>query len=158
MDIEAKKKQIKNKLTESRENLLKAIKYLKNTNLTKKVSSQQEAWSVLEVVCHLDISERGMTTLIQQIQNNQEGVPADFDLNRYNKRSVSKISNKSLNELLSEMQTNRENLFKVIDDLKEEDWGKKGRHGSLRILSIEEILNTISDHEHDHLEKIKTVL
>lgn len=158
MDNAAKKKQIQEKLTQTREELLSTIQLCNNVNLTKKISSHQDAWSVIEVIYHLDISERGMTTLIQQILNGQEGVPADFDLNRYNKRSVAKILNKPLMDVLAEMQINRENLFTIINNLNEEDWTKKGRHASLRILSVEEILNLIAEHEHDHLQKIKAVI
>jgi hypothetical protein len=55
----------------------------------------------------------------------------------------------------NELQLNRNDLFITIDNLKPEDWQKKGRHASLRILTIEEIITLIADHEKDHLKKIQ---
>ena len=158
MTNEAKKSNLASKLEDARRNLLTITKTLSESNLQKKYATDEGTWTILDVIRHLSISEKGMTTLVQQIQRGEEGVPADFDLKRYNKRSVEKIADKNLPQILSEMETNRQNLFTVMKSMNDFDWGKKGRHASLRILTIEEVLNTIADHEANHLKKIKEKL
>ncbi|HEX6383582.1 MAG TPA: DinB family protein [Anaerolineae bacterium] len=61
-------------------------------------------------------------------------------------------------ELLAEMEENRERLFQFIDSLEPEDWNKKGRHASLRTMTIEEIARLIADHERRHTTDIRQAL
>ncbi|NJL55631.1 DinB family protein, partial [bacterium] len=65
-------------------------------------------------------------------------------------RVVQKAAEKTPNDLVAEFRQNRINLLSFIDTLHDEDWHKQGRHGSLRIMSIEEVCHLIADHELDH--------
>ncbi len=56
------------------------------------------------------------------------------------------------------MEKNREDLLAFMDSLTEEDWQKKGRHGSLKIMTIEEICHIIADHEATHAADISAAL
>jgi hypothetical protein len=93
-----------------------------------------------------------------QIKGGGEGVPPDFDLARWNKRVVDKLSDKRPEELLAGMAENRSALFAFMDTLDEADWDKKGRHASLQVMSIEEVCHLIADHEALHLTGIRKAL
>ncbi|HMT22069.1 MAG TPA: DinB family protein, partial [Promineifilum sp.] len=84
--------------------------------------------------------------------------PADFDLHRWNQRVVAKSAEKGPDELLAGMAQSRAALLEFIDGLDETDWDKRGRHASLKIMSIEEICHLIADHEADHLRAIREAL
>ena len=155
ISLEEKKSQIQDKLLKIREDLISTIKNLSVTTLNKKISTKNESWTIIEIVRHLFEAEKGMTTLMMNINNGGEGVPENFDLNRYNKRSVEKLVEKNLEILLSGFSENRTRLFDFLLTISAEDIAKKGRHGNLRILTIEEIFNLIGDHEQSHLNKIK---
>lgn len=160
MDFQAKK-YLRSKLSESRNSIYNTIENLSANQLEKKISSNKNAWSIIQVIRHLVSAEYGQTKLIDLILEGGEGIPGvpeNFDLDRYNKSQVSKLSIKSLAELLTELKKNRIYLLRVLERLNIEDFKKKGRHASLHILSIEEILHVIADHETGHLRKIQNAL
>jgi hypothetical protein len=120
--------------------------------------SEGSEWKVADILRHVADSERGMTALIVRIQSGGEGVPPDFDLHRWNRRAVEKLADKGPEELLAGMQESRAALLDVIETLQDEDWDKKGRHASLRIMTIEEVCRLIASHEAAHLAVIKEAL
>jgi hypothetical protein len=46
----------------------------------------------------------------------------------------------------------------LIDGLAEEDWQKEGRHGSMQMMTIEEVVETIAEHEAQHLADLREAL
>jgi len=56
------------------------------------------------------------------------------------------------------MADSRRALLGFIDSLEESDWDKKGRHASLKIMTIEEVCHLIADHEALHLTGVREAL
>lgn len=146
-------------LNESRHRLFEALDKMEHEDWEIVVYSEEADtnWTASDVLRHLVGAERGMTQLMQKILTTGEGVPEDFDRERYNKRQVQKVQDKSPIELMTAMSENRTELLTFIDSLKEEDWDKSGRHGSLKIMTIEEICQTIANHELAHLDDIQII-
>ncbi len=155
---ESDKKALEAKLTRARQELLAMVEPFDQEEWQTLVYSEDQEWKVADVLRHLAGAESSMTRLSEIIRDGGEGVPEDFDLARWNKRGIQKASDKQPPEILVEMSQNRESLFKFIDSLTEEDWSKSGRHGSLRIMTIEQIVHLIADHELRHTSDIKQVL
>ena len=153
-----KKEAIKAKLTATREALYAALNGLTDEQWAAKAYSEGSEWQVVDILRHVADSERGMTGLMVQIKGGGEGVPPDFDLARWNQRVVSKLGDKGPQELLAGMADNRAALFAFIDSLEADDWDKKGRHASLRIMTIEEVCHLIAEHETQHLAGIREAL
>ncbi len=149
---------IKTKLTESRAGTLALVETMTDTDWERQAYFEGSEWRMIDVLRHVTDSERGMTSLIAQIQAGGEGVPPDFDLTRWNQRVVSKLQEKNVSDLLEDMDTNRANLLAVIDTLGADDWDKQGRHASLQIMTIEEVCDLIADHEMGHTEAMKLAL
>lgn len=154
----SKKDAIIANLTESRDGMKALAATMTAEDWDQLAYSESSEWRLIDVLRHVVDSERGMTALIVQVKDGGEGVPPDFDLNRWNQRVVSKLQEKSAADLLSDMDINRANLLAVIDGLGEDDWSKQGRHASLRIMTIEEVCNLIADHERDHAAAIAQVV
>jgi uncharacterized protein (TIGR03083 family) len=157
---DTKKEEIREALTSARQELLSLLSGLGEWQWAAPVFTHEEedGWSVADVLRHLVDSERGMTAQMKIIGEGGEGVPPDFDLNRWNARAVTKAKDKVPAELLAEMEKNREGLLQFIDSLASEDWHKQGRHASLRIMSIEEIARLIASHERRHTADIREAL
>ena len=153
----SKKVEIKEQLSNARKDLLQWARKLDEGDWTEPVYVHDEEWTAQDVLRHLTWAEGGMIRLIQQIREGQEGVPPDFDLDRYNAGGVRKLMDKMPADLMAMMADNRERLLQILDDLSEEEIGLTGRHGSLRIMSIEEVLHRIADHEIEHLADLKQV-
>ncbi len=157
MDENDKEKLI-TKLTRARQEFLAMVEPFTQEEWRTLVYSEDQEWTVTDVLRHLASAESSMTRLSEIIRDGGEGVPEDFDLARWNKRGIQKASDKQPPEILAEMSQNRDSLFEFIDSLAEGDWIKSGRHGSLRILTIEQIMNLIADHEFQHTKDIKQAL
>lgn len=152
---DARKAQLINKLNSNRAALMAELATYGEDDWSRVVYADGVEWRATDVLRHLADSERGMTALMVQVQAGGEGVPPDFDLHRWNQRAVTKQAERTPAELLAGMDTSREQLLAFIDGLDESDWDKRGRHASLRIMSIEEVCNLIADHEADHLSEIR---
>ena len=123
------------------------------------VYSDGAAWTVGQLAVHLAISDRGQTNVVQGIAEGREVVPADFDLERYNQRSVEKRADMTPEQARREMAASREQLNAWLDTLDESALEKEGRHASLRILSVEHLLlEMMALHERDHAGDIARVL
>ncbi len=118
----------------------------------------QSTWTIADLFRHTVDAERSMTSLMQQIQQGGSGVPDDFDLTRWNARRVEKTQHKTPTDLIKDMAINRNNLLQFINTLEPDDWQKKGRHGSMRIMTIAQICHLIADHEQSHLFEIQKTL
>ena len=153
---QAMKDAIKKKLTTVREETVRVLNGLTEEQWQALVYSDEGAeWRVIDVVRHVADSKRGMTALMAQVQAGGEGVPADFDLTRWNRRVVAKLQDKGPADLLAGMSANREALFAFIDTLADDDWAKQGRHASGHILSIEQVCRLIANHERSHIAEIR---
>lgn len=150
--------EIAEKLSDARAALMAFFDGLEEDEWETAVYHEETTWTITDILRHLVDAERGMTSMIMQWQQGNDPVPADFDLARWNNRVVQKAAEKTPNDLVAEFRQNRINLLSFIDTLHDEDWHKQGRHGSLRIMSIEEVCHLIADHELDHLRVMKEAL
>ncbi|MFQ5435922.1 MAG: DinB family protein [Anaerolineae bacterium] len=153
-----KKAAITEKLAHSRSELLDLITGFDERMWETAVYADDAAWNIADLLRHLTDAERGMTRLMEIIRDGGEGVPADFDLSRWNKRVVEKLSNQTPADLLPAMTANREKLQHFLTSVEPGDWQKKGRHGSGRILTIEQICHLIADHEASHIQDIRKAI
>ncbi|MBE2220870.1 MAG: DinB family protein [Anaerolineae bacterium] len=154
----AEKTELKTKLAENRAALFTLLNGLTDEQWQVPVFSEETIWTVADMVRHLEGAERSMITLMANIQQGGGGASEDFDLARFNASRIKKAKEKQIPELMEAMEKNREDLLAFMDSLTEEDWQKKGRHGSLRIMTIEEICTIIADHEASHAADIESAL
>lgn len=154
-NVDKKKAAISAKLAEARNDLNGVLRNLDDSNWAIEVYSEGETWTVLDILRHLTAAERDMTLLIERIRQGSGGVPPDFDLKRWNSRSIEKAEAKAPADLQAEMLENRAYLLSMIESIEPKEWEMKGRHGSLRIMSVEEILLLIADHEVRHTADIR---
>jgi hypothetical protein len=145
------------RLAATRAELVAVVRELDRETWTQPVYAhgQENEWSAMDLLRHLAWAEGGMLRLVRQIRAGEDGVPADFDLDRYNAKGVSKLKQEMPAELLQRMAQNRQELLDFIDSLAADDWEKKGRHGSLRMMSIREICEEIAAHEAQHLADLR---
>jgi DinB superfamily len=122
------------------------------------VYSDGVAWNVRQLAIHLAESDRGQSNVVKGIPEGREVIPADFDLERYNKRSVEKRAEMTFEQARESLAANRAEFFTWLDTQADDFLDKQGRHASLRILSAEQILNVMADHERDHANDIAKTL
>lgn len=123
------------------------------------VYSDGAAWNVRELLIHLSIAEAGVFTNIQRIINGEPGVPDDFDIDRYNQRSVEKRADTSPEDARTSLAESRQQLLSWLDTLSDPAvLVKSGRHPAGQIFTIEEMIKIIALHERDHAKDIAHAL
>ncbi|HEX6383581.1 MAG TPA: DinB family protein [Anaerolineae bacterium] len=87
---DTRKEEIREELTSARQELLSLLRGLGEWQWAAPAFAHEEedGWSVADVLRHLTSAERGMTATMKHICEGGEGVPPDFDLNRWNARTV----------------------------------------------------------------------
>ncbi|NWF67596.1 MAG: DinB family protein [Chloroflexi bacterium] len=116
------------------------------------------AWNVRQLAIHLADADRGHNNQIKGIAEGREVIPADFDLERYNKRSVEKRAEMTLAQARESLNSTRSELNAWLDAQDEAVLDKTGRHASMKIMSIAQILDNMAEHERAHADDIARVL
>ena len=122
------------------------------------VYSDGAAWTARQLAIHLMVTDKGHNNTLKGIANGEETIPADFDLERFNRRSVEKRAETSVEEARASLTATAAERNAWLDSIDDTTLDKKGRHGSMRILSVEEILQVIADHDRDHGNDIAKAL
>jgi hypothetical protein len=122
------------------------------------VYSDGAAWNVRQLAIHLSDADRGQSNLVKNIANGQDTIPADFDLDHYNKRSVEKRAEMTFEQARESLAATRQDLYDWLNGQDESILPKQGRHASLHILSIEQIFDVMANHERDHANDIAKAL
>lgn len=122
------------------------------------VYSDGAQWTVAQLAAHLMITDKGHNNMVMAIAKGENTIPEDFDLERFNRRSVEKQAGITPAQIRENLQATREALNTWLDTLDEALLENKGRHGSMHILSISQILDVMANHERDHANDILKAL
>lgn len=117
------------------------------------------AWNARQVMIHLAEAEEGLFGQMKAIvETGQSTVPDDFDLERYNKRSVEKRNHMTADEAREAQAAARAAMLAWVDTLTDEDLQKQGRHPFIGIIPIDMYLRVIARHQKDHAADIAHAL
>jgi len=128
------------------------------TDWEMQVYSDGLAWTARELAVHLADADKGHNFQAMSIAAGKNPIPEDFDIERYNRRTTEKNTEKTAEQALEELAQSRQQLKVWLADIDEDLLDKKGRHASLHILSVEEILSWSARHERGHAEDLQAVL
>ena len=117
-------------------------------------SDEGADWKARDVLNHAAISESGQLVVIQRVLAGQGGVPEDFDINRYNRRSVQKQAERTVDEILAAIAREHAQVLAALDAVSEADLDKTGRHARGDTLSVAQFFNRITEHRRQHAEEL----
>lgn len=145
--------QIKQDLAEARQQLERVLSAAEaHQDVT--VFSDGQGWTVRHLAIHLADAERGNCRQAMGIAAGQEVIPPDFDLDRYNRRTVEKRSAMTFAEARASLAASRAELLAWLDAVDDAALDARGRHATLRTMSAAEILDIIALHERLHAADI----
>jgi hypothetical protein len=122
------------------------------------IYADKAAWTAGQLLTHLAISDQGQSNTVMAVAKGEELVPADFDIDRYNKRSVEKRAEMTPAEARKMLDDTRASFNDWLDHQDEATLDLTGRHGSLNVYSIAEFLQVMAAHERAHADDIARVL
>lgn len=117
------------------------------------------AWNVRQVAIHLADAERGLFGQMQSIvETGVSTVPDDFDVDRYNRRSVEKREAQTGPEALAAQAASRADLIAWLETLTDADLEKSGRHPVIGIIPIDMYIRVVARHQKDHTADVAKAL
>lgn len=149
---------LKQKLDEGREYVNHVLDHVTEDQWETQVYSDGLQWTVRQIVAHIADADKGHNGQVMSIAEGKSIIPEDFDIERYNASMTRKNQDKSIAESRAQLKATREALLVWLETLDEEKLDQTGRHASLRILSIEQILSWMPEHERLHAQDIATTL
>ena len=121
-------------------------------------SSEENTWTVKDLLGHLADGERGNLGQAQRLVAGEQTVPADFDLDRWNRGAVRRAAKSSTAELLEVISESYSNALDFLDTLDESDFDKSGLHSSLETMTTEGFLRRMVDHRLEHVADMQSAL
>jgi hypothetical protein len=121
-------------------------------------SDEGAAWRARDVLAHVAVSEAGQLGQITRLLEGGVTVPDDFDLNRFNRRSVQKQAEVSEADLLALLERDYAKVLSALEAVAEADLDKTGRHARGDILTVAGFFHRITEHRRQHAEEIARAL
>jgi hypothetical protein len=109
-------------------------------------------WSPRGVVAHLAGATKSMTLSGRRwVKGDSPKLPADFDLDYFNKRQYEKRADMSLDALLEEWHGSHRDLKAFLESLTVGDLDKRGDHPAQTEMTVRELMRVITFHEAMHI-------
>ena len=121
-------------------------------------SEEAAPWKARDVLAHIAVSELGQLGQITRCLAGEVTVPDDFDLSRFNRRSVQKQAEKTAAQLLADIETGHTQVLATLANVAEADLDKTGRHARGDTLTIEQFFIRITEHRRQHAEELQRAL
>lgn len=121
-------------------------------------SDEGAAWTARDVLAHLAISEVGQLGQITRCLAGEATVPDDFDLNRFNRGSVKKRADRSVADLLAEIEAGHAQVLAQLDKTAEADLDRTGRHARGDTITVEQFFRRITEHRLAHCRELQRAL
>jgi hypothetical protein len=123
------------------------------------VYSEGAQWTAHQLAIHISLASSGMALQAIKISQGEKGVSEDFDLEKYNRSSVEKRKDKTIEEIRHTLTNDRAKLVEWLDSVQDDNiLNNIGRHASGNMLSVEQFIQVIADHEETHARDIAKVL
>ncbi|MCL5266042.1 MAG: DinB family protein [Chloroflexi bacterium] len=143
-------------LEESRQELVALAKSLTSEQL--QLPTENEGWSVKDTLAHVASSEGGLLATVNRILGGQVATRPGFDLNAYNQQQVEKRRNRSVDELLAELDASRPEALKRFGELTDEQLATRGNMASGTPIDVISVFQRIGDHERLHCDQIRKAI
>lgn len=112
-------------------------------------------WKGRDVLAHLAVSEGGQLGQLTRCVAGEMTVPDDFDLARFNRRSVQKQADKPVPALLADIERGHAEVLKTLQAVSEADLDKSGRHARGDVITVEQFFVRITEHRREHAEQLQ---
>ena len=121
-------------------------------------SHESETWTVHQVLAHLADSESGLQLQIRRLAEGEDGVPANFDLARWNRAAVRKRADLSLDELRGHVLEAHDQALALLDELDDGSLEMRGFVSTGEVLSVQDLFLRLGDHRLEHARDIQRAI
>ena len=131
---------------------------LTNEQWHTEVYTEDQIWTIRNVLAHFVTSERGLLRLFKSIREGGLGASEDFSIDYYNARQQEKSKDLTSQELLKQFADVRADSVKWVSQLSDEDLAKEGRHPYLGQVQLIEMLKMLYLHNQIHFRDFRKLI
>lgn len=132
---------------------------LSSAQMQAQVYEDGLAWKAHDLLAHFVEVEGSIIKIIRRIAEGGEGVPADFDINRWNARHTTELSAEHDDAwLIDEFARRRAENVAWVQSLAPEQLERRGRHPALGETEVKHMLKLIYIHLQGHQRDVKRAL
>lgn len=146
------------RLQQAREHLNSVLDRVPEGLWEQQIYSDGAQWTLRQLLIHLALADHGQNNVLMGIAEGKNLIPEDYDLNRYNSGSVNKKKDMTIEEARTGLAQSRARLVEWLNQTDEAVLDNQGRHASLHILSIAQILDVMANHEEGHTTDIEAMI
>lgn len=126
--------------------------------LKTRVYADSGQWTTRQLLAHFVTIEQSMHWLFNDLLAGGEGAPADFDLDRFNQRQVSKLDPLTLDDLIDRYRVVRGATIEIVGRMTDADLDRQGRHTFLGQGTLERFVRWAYEHVRLHEADIRKAL
>jgi uncharacterized protein (TIGR03083 family) len=152
-----RKQKLKAALQQSREQLMATLEQVGERS-EEQIYTDGAGWTLRQLAIHLLITERGIARVIQGIYAGENPIRPDYDVDRYNQRSVEKQAEMPLSEAIAGLRAAREEFLAWLDAADEAKLDVVARHPLQDHIPLWQFIERQAQHEQMHAEDIKRYL
>ncbi|XWX04393.1 DinB family protein [Aggregatilineales bacterium SYSU G02658] len=145
--------QLKSALSHARAVLLEAIEKIGDRG-EEQLYSDGAAWTLRQLTIHLLLSERGIIHVIQRAYAGENPITPDYDVDRYNQRSVEKNANMTIAEAVAGLHEARQAYLAWLDTVEDAKLDTVNRHPLQDEIPLWQFIERQALHERMHAQDI----
>ncbi|MEJ2655744.1 MAG: DinB family protein [Desulfobacterales bacterium] len=145
-------------LEKNLENTISFFRSLSDDQLRAQVYTDGAKWTVKQVLAHFITIERSMHRLFNNMLSGGPGSPEDFDVDRFNLTQPRKLDGLTLEELIEQFKSVREDTIDIVRGMTEQDFNREGRHPFHGHGKLERFIIWAYEHVCIHEDDIRKVL
>lgn len=145
-------------LEENLKNSISFFKSLSDDELSVQVYTDGAKWTVKQVLAHFITIERSMHWLFKDILSGGSGSPDDFDVDRFNLTQTRKLDGLTVQELIEQFKSVREDTIAIVSGMTEQDFNREGMHAFHGHGKLERFIKWAFEHVGIHEEDIRKAL
>ena len=121
-------------------------------------SSEEVTWNVKDLLGHLADGERGNLGQAMRLVAGEQTVPANFDLDRWNRGAVRRAAKTSPDDLREVIAESYSKALAFLDTINESDLDKVGLHSSGEQMTTEGFLRRMVNQRLEHVTDMQSAL
>ena len=137
------------------EDTIAFFRSLSPDELSFQVYQDGAQWTVQQVLAHFITIERSMQWLFKNILSGGPGSPDGFDVERFNRTQPKKYDGKTIDELIAEFRSIRNDTIKIVGSMSDADLDREGQHAFHGHGKLERFVIWAYEHVSLHLEDLQ---
>ena len=156
--MSAKHDLIRKRLRDEGDKLIALFESMTPDQWQQPLYTEGAVWTIKDLLAHQVSAERKFIFYGRDILNGGEGAPEGFQINTFNNAEVAAMTDRTADQLVADMRSTRQATIEFVNNIKDSDFNRRGRHPFFGMMSIDEMFKLIYRHNMMHTRDIRRAI